>query len=286
MIWLILSSLGLAALVLALTAVQNGASPGTGLLIALVPGFWQSLQTALPEPIAAAMLIAGYLCVLRREWVLAGVCLAISLLIRETGVILVACVVVACLKSGKRAEALKLGLIATVPAIAWRLYVAKMLFSAYGAQAFFMNPEDLGVPFRGFVDLWTAIARGSYFPGAPEIARAGTWYPIVLTVGFVVSVVMAVRAPKAITVAAALYAALAISLNFGIWEGIGNGVRGTYELFITLALASTSIGTPARALRVGMATFWAGAATYVLVWAPDAAYLRDSVGWVAQRLFY
>ena len=87
MIWLILTGLFLAAVVLALLARNQGLTPAVGGLIVLVPSFWTSVQSGLPEPIATATLLGGILSLSCGRWVVAALCFAISLLVRETGII-------------------------------------------------------------------------------------------------------------------------------------------------------------------------------------------------------
>ena len=159
--------------------------PTWAFVILVVPGFWQSLPASLPEPIAAALLLGGYLCLLRKRWRHAGLLFAFSLLVRETGAIFVAAIVTATLVSGRRREAVELALMSFIPLVAWRLYVGSILFSDWGAQAFWFNAENIGRPFAGIVDLWATIHRGKYFPGLSSFTRAGICYPIVLTSGLV-----------------------------------------------------------------------------------------------------
>ncbi|HLQ46923.1 MAG TPA: hypothetical protein VK137_19415, partial [Planctomycetaceae bacterium] len=63
MVWLVFLSIIACAMILGLLAVDAGLSPALAVLVVLVPGFWQSLQSGLPEPVAAATLLGGHLCV-------------------------------------------------------------------------------------------------------------------------------------------------------------------------------------------------------------------------------
>jgi hypothetical protein len=94
MIWILLLSLAATSFGLSVIAQHHGRSAWYGALILAVPGFWQSIQSALPEPLAAATLVAGLACVIRRQLMPAGLLFAASLLVRETGVVLVLCVAV------------------------------------------------------------------------------------------------------------------------------------------------------------------------------------------------
>lgn len=267
---------GLFALAFVLTDIARRAraSPWWALLVVAVPGFWPSLLSGLPEPIAAALLVAGYWAVLRDRWISAGVLLAGSLLVRETGVVFVGLLVVAAYLSGRRRAALIGGALAFTPLIAWRTYVGLTLFPDFRWQAFFPIPHDLGLPLAGFVDLWRVVARGAYFPGLEQSAM---WYPVVLVAAFVVAVVLAVRRPSALSIATVVYATIAISLNYAsIWVHVGNGQRGTFEVFVMLALST--IGQPlSRPLSRAMVAFWSLTVVYVFFWSPDAAFIRGTI---------
>lgn len=276
MIWLVMGSLFLGAAFLASIAGAEGRSPALGALLILVPGFWQSVQSGLPEPVAAAMLLGGYLCTLRGWWIRAGVLFAASLLVRETGILAIVCILAATVMSGRRREALTLGLISAVPVVLWRLYVAWVLFPEWGAEALFSHPPDLGWPLTGVRDLWVSVARGQYYPGVAELSRAAIAYPLLLVGGAALAAVLAVRVRTALNIAAVLYGVLAICLNYQlIWVHVGNAQRGTYELFVMLALSAVSAGSYSPRLRNGLRVFWGAAAIYVFLAGLDASYIRS-----------
>jgi uncharacterized membrane protein len=101
-------------------------------LILLVPGFWSSIQSCLLEPLAAATLIAGFVCVSFNRPLAAGVFLALSLMVRETGFIAVACLIVAMCASRRPREAFLIAIVALTPVVAWRVYVGWVFFSCVG----------------------------------------------------------------------------------------------------------------------------------------------------------
>jgi hypothetical protein len=176
--------------------------------------------------------------------------------------------------SDRRRAALIGGALALAPLAAWRIYVGLTLFPDFRWQAFFPVPHDLGLPLAGFVDLWRVVGRGAYFEGLEQSAM---WYPVVLVAAFVMAVVLAVRKPSALSVATLVYAAIAISLNYAsIWVSVGNGQRGTFEVFVLLALST--IGQPrSRPLSGAMVAFWSLTAAYVLFWSPDASFIRGTL---------
>ena len=188
---------------------------------------------------------------------LAGAFFAVSLLVRETGIVAVACVAGAGMFSNRRREALLVGLFAVGVMAIWRLYVAWVLFPDLGIEAILSHPPDLGWPFAGIADLWRIVAEGRYYGGAPELARAAIAFPVLLAGGFLLSVVLAFVAPSATSVAALVYALIGICLNFpAIWVHVGNGQRGTFELFLMLALSTAAFRTYPQAVRAGLVGFW------------------------------
>jgi len=281
MMWLLLLSLAGSAYVLATMAQAKQLTPMVGALIALVPGFWQSIQGGLPEPLAAASLTAGALVANSGGWLLAGILFALSLLVRETGVVFVVVFAVAAALSGRRRDAVTFVLVALVPMIVWRTYVGWTILADWGVGGFLDHPRDLGWPFAGFADLWSVIRNGGdhgHSLGAAAMARAGVTYPLLLTGGLLVATALATAAPSAVNVAAVCYALIAVSLNYTmIWKHVGNGQRGTYELFVALALSVVAIRTYPRALRVGLVLFWCATAAYVFFGAFDAEHIRAAL---------
>lgn len=278
MMWLILVSLLACGVALASLAWHANASVAWGLLIVIVPGFWLSLLNALPEPVAAALLLGAYLFLLRGYAVVAGGLFAVSLLIRETGAILAVGCAVALFVSGRRRDGVRVLLISLVPLMLWRLYVGWTLLPDWGAQAFFLNVQNLGLPFVGIAELWSTIRQGTYFPEAPLVARAGILYPILLGFGLVIALAAAVKRPGAATLAAVLYGVIAVSFTYdSIWVHVSNAQRGTYELFIVLALVFLDTRGGSRPLRWSLVTFWVAAALYVFFGALEADLIRKAL---------
>jgi hypothetical protein len=277
MVWLVFGSIVLCAIVLGALAFEGGLTQASGLLIVLIPGFWQSLQSALPEPIAAATLLAGYLCVTRRYWWYAGILFAISLTIRETGVLFVLSVAGLGFISERPRDIVRLLVASLSLIILWKVYVGWRLFSDWGAEAFLFHPRDFDLPFSGVARLWSSVVHRLYYPGVPELSRAGVWYPLLLLAATVFAVVAVVRMPSAASVAALCYAAIAISLNFdNMWVHVGNVERGTFELFMMLALVSLGFHSFSRTGRWSLMAFWASTAAYIFCSGIDAEYIREA----------
>ena len=88
----------------------------------LIPGFLSSLSFGLPEAIAAAALVGGFLCWRRRLPLPAACCFAVSGLFRETGLLLVACLLVFDVFNRDRKMTAVLAS-SFVPLFLWRGYV-------------------------------------------------------------------------------------------------------------------------------------------------------------------
>jgi hypothetical protein len=278
MMGLVLVGIAIAAAAVCAMATGCGLSPAWGLIVVAIPGFWESLQVALPEPIAAGFLLASCYCLTKRWTVSAGLCLALSLLVRETGLVFVVCVVGWEFSKRRTGAAWRIALISVVPLALWRVYVAWSTYPMYGTEALFANPHDFGLPFGGVFDMWRAIERGDYYSWAPAVARAAIWYSLVMTGGVVLAVALSIRATSAASLAAVGYGLIAVSLNFeSIWGGIGTGVRDTFELFVLLAVASLGWRQYSGALRMWIGCFWTAAALYVFAGAVEATSIRHAI---------
>jgi len=275
MVWTILASTIVGAFLLALIAQHYGRSALWGLAYMLVPGFVQSLHGALPEPIAAAGLLGGYWLLLRGRAGWAAVLFAASLLMRETGIILVVALVVWKAWDGRDRRGAAVLASALLPLIAWRAYVGWRLFPDFGWQAFFFNPENLDAPFKGFVDLWRVIQRGEYFPSVPAVAIGGTFYPPLLIAAFVVGLYLLWQRRDSLVAAIVAYACVAVSLNYtAIWAHVANGERGTYELLLLLIVAAVSTEKAMRHTRVLLGSFLVCLLLYQWFASTDAATVQ------------
>lgn len=279
MMWLVVVATGVASLALAQMAQTAGLSPLLGALILVVPGFWQSLQRGLPEPVAAAALLLGCWCLSRDRPLAASIAFAAAILIRETSILLVGSLAVAAMVKGDRRGPLRWAALAVAPMLLWRLYVGWILFPESGLRGFFDQARVLGAPFAGFVDLRHVVKAGTYYDGSPEFARAAFVYPALLVAGLAVALALAIPAPSAFSVAAVLYGGLAVALNYSmVWLHVGNGQRVTYELFLALALCLLTYRTYPCPWRYALMIFWIATTGYTLFGAFDAAALRAAAG--------
>ena len=279
MAWLIFG--GLLATLVALMSIASTAnnSPILAALVVFIPAFYHSVQVGLPEPIAAALLVGGYACWTRGMGAWAGVFFAASLLVRETGGVLILCVTAADLMAGNRRLALTLGGLAFLPLILWRGYVALILAPAVGAGDVWHSAGVLGLPFTGIVTLWTVISQGQYFGGRWDFGIAGIWFPLLVMFGLGIAAWLVRRRVGPVATAALVYGSLAVSMTYDkVWEHISNGQRGTFELFLMLAIVSVGDTSQLpRPLKAALASFWVATAGYVFYGAFDAPYIRDAI---------
>ncbi len=275
MMWLIIVSHFAAALALGGILRHGGAHPAWALLYMFVPGFIQSLYTGLPESIAAAGILAAVWLMLKSRTALAALCLAASLLVRETGAIFVA-VTVLWLWGARREwrTGFIIGL-AVAPLIAWRAYVTWRLFPVFGWDGFFFSPGNIGVPFKGIVDLWATIARGEYYAWHPPLAAAGKLYPLVLVAALIAALVLLWKRRDGLGAAAVAYSLLALSLDYPhVWLHVGSAERVSFDVFVLLLAGFAALGREARALRALLLAFFAFTVVYTVIYSFDAQYVR------------
>jgi hypothetical protein len=277
MLWLIVAAHLILATILANLAVASGMSPFAGLLYLAIPGFMSSLMSALPEALAAAGLVAGYFFWESRRVLAAAVAFAGALLVRETGVALLVMLIVEVAGDRplrRRAIVMLAGALA--PVTIWRLFVASRLFGEFGWAALFTNPGDLGAPFAGLSQLWTAGIGGTQ--PASEIPGAVV-FPVILTVAFVLAVAMWRLRAGALERAAAIYASVAVSLNYEkIWSHLPSGERGTFELFVCLLLLLLARRDGPAWSRLALKAFFGTLLAYTFFVAADAATSRLALG--------
>jgi hypothetical protein len=270
MLWLIVGAhFGIGALLTAL-ALHHGATPALSLFYLAIPGFMPSLLFGLPESLAVLGLLGGLWFSSRHRPLRSGLCLAASLLVRETGLILAVTILAG---AARRRRALTAA-VAFVPLIAWRAYVALRFFRDFGWGAVFVNPGDFGIPFRGLTDLMTAGLDGTHV--SSEIPAA-FGVPLLLA-GALALAIAACRERTWLAFSALGYALLAICLNYGkIWTHVPSGERGTIELFLCLLLLLVVHGNESRRLARALVTFFILVAFYAFLASPEAGVSRAAL---------
>lgn len=278
MVWLTLAGVCALAWVMSAFAHSQGRSPMYGALVLLIPGFWQSVQNALPESLAATTVAAGAVLLLRRRYEMAALFFAVSLLIRETGLLLVVFSTTALFLRGDRRAACAVAVAAVAPALLWRLYVAWTMYPALGLRGLNDYPGDLGLPLRGIATMWQVIGAGDYNGGGAALSRAGISFSLVTCAGLALAIALAVTRPSLFTAAAVAYGLIAVSLDYEmIWVHVGNAQRGTYELFLLLGLSAITVTALPSWLRWTQRLFWTATAAYVFFGAAEAEAIRAAL---------
>jgi hypothetical protein len=243
-----------------------------------MPGFWRTMEGALPEPLAIACILAAYWCVRREKWWPAGVLLGVSMLVRETSGGLVLALAAGLLVTGKRRPGLIVTALAFLPIIGWKVFVASVFWSGSGLHGLMPAPNDTGLPFAGMWHLWTLLARGDYYPDVWEMARGAMVYPFVTIAAIGLAVWAAATERSAAAIAALFYAALTVTFNYeGVWVHLAPAERLTLDLFVALALVFVQLGRDARAQRAAFTLFWGVTAWYVCFMTFEASQIRESV---------
>jgi hypothetical protein len=274
MIWLILASHLLAVGMLAAIAVHYGRHPAWALLYLAIPGPWMSLRTALPEPLAGVGLLVGYLLWARSRLSLAAVAFALSLLIRETGVVLVVCLLAWSLLVDRRPQRALILSASLVPLVAWRAYVAWRLSPIVG-EGTFAGARILDVPFKGILDVWRSVMSGAYFDRTPESGRAALALTLLVGAVTILAVVTAWKRRDALSGALAAYALLAVCLDFeSVWSYLGNIERTTYEVWLLGVVAFLVPGASPLGLRRAFMAMFGSAALYTLFLSDSARDLQ------------
>jgi hypothetical protein len=275
MVWLIVAAhLALAAL-LAMFAARHGMSPFAGLWYLAIPSFTSSLVSALPEALAAAGIVAGVLCWEARRPAMAAIAFGAALLVRETGVILLIALVLAHRRGLDWKRSMLVLAASLAPVCFWRLFVASRLFSDFGWAAIVTNPDDLGTPFAGLLQLWRAGMSGAQ--PSPEILGA-LLFPLILTVALVLAVSLLFVRRGPLELAATVYGLVAVSLNYNqIWSHLPSGERGTFELFVCLLLLLLESKERPAWIRRTLTALFLALAGYTFFVAPDAGTSRAAL---------
>jgi hypothetical protein len=274
MVWLVVVASGVMAGCLSVWGWRQSAPWWSPLLVLAIPGYLFSVTVALPEALATACLLVGLTTIDRPRPVVAIVALGAALLVRETGLVLVAAVVMAQAHRSWQWRAWMLGL-SLLPMLIWRFYVGVTLYADWGATAFFPSPGDFAVPLAGIHDLWQAVARGSH--PRPEVSAAIA-YPLVLGVAGAASVWGLYQTRSAFGAAAVVYAGIALCLNYEkIWSHVPSAERGTHELFLALLLLGMQVHTARPDASRRTWRLFALLALYSLVFSPEAGNARAAL---------
>lgn len=278
MLALVVMGLALSAACLGAIARQHGRSEWHGALVLLVPGFWRTMEGALPEPLAIACILAAVWCVHRERWWQSGVLLGTSMLIRETSGGLVLALAASVLIAGKRRPGLIVAALAFLPIAVWKVYVASVFWAGAGAGALMPTPNDVGLPFAGMFQLWTLLARGEYYPDVSAMARGAMVYPILTLAAAALAVWAAAADRTAAAIAGLFYGTLTIFFNYeGVWVHLAPAERLTTDLFVALALVFVQLKRDSRAQRAAFGVFWSFTAWYLCFMTFEASGIRENL---------
>ena len=233
-VWLIVVSHFIGAFFLLRIVLTLGKHPFWTFLYLLVPGFYYSLQWGLPESVGLVFLLAGLDNYLEGRPVGAVILLAASLFIRETGFLLVLALMGHELLKKRDFKAAWIIGCSVLPYLLWRGFLTHRLFDLYGWKSLVFGPADFTVPFFGFFDLYAHLAVRDY---AAVFVPTAAIYPLLVTAIFGFAVYRFSKDKGLLSSALLLYSLVSVSLNYAkIWNGIGNGIRGTFEAFVFLFL--------------------------------------------------
>jgi len=218
--------------------IHYGRNPLWGLFYLLIPGFHVSLHTALPESISAAFLLAGLYYYIRERPIVALPFFATSILVRETGALLVLLIIIYEIFKHKNIHRALILIGSFFPFLGWKIFLTWKLFPLYGWKTLVFSPGDFTLPFSGFIDLYKVILRGDYFqPGI----LPGFFYPLLLILIFVFAFFFLKEKCDFLTLGLFFFSLLSLILNYKkIWCHVDNGVRTTYEVFLLLIVVFIS----------------------------------------------
>ena len=103
-------------------------------------------------------------------------------------------------------------------------------------------------------------------------------FPLLLTTALVLAVSLLFVRRGPLELAATVYAAVAVSLNYNqIWSHLPSGERGTFELFVCLLLLLLESGERPAWVRRTLTGFFFVLAAYTFFIAPDAGTSRAAL---------
>lgn len=244
MIWLILISSLVSAFFLTRILAYFNRDPFWALLYLLIPGLLVSLRFGLPESVAGTFLLGGAWQALRKHSWAAACFFAAAILIRETSIVFLLCMLI---PEIRKHTGLKPAVLAgaLLPYLGWKLFLIQRLFSQYTWRTIY-TAGNFSLPFVGIAGTWNAVFSGQY-----PLESSGIVFSILLVLAFALSLFLAWKFPGPLTFAALGYGFLSICFSYErVWLSIVNAERVTYEVFLCLILVFYSLPNTRRLLRI------------------------------------
>lgn len=277
MVWLVAAGIAGTAALMTRFARDGGVSAWWGLSVLAIPGMWRSLHVALPEPIAAMLVLGGLLLFKGGRMTGAALAFSAAMLVRETTVVpVLVCVVFLSRDAGVR-RAIAFAALAILPYLLWRAYVGFAFLDDWGLRGFLFNPGTHGVPLAGIAGVYRDVSAGLYSAHG-GLVRAAIWLPPLLAAISALAIALAIRCRSVAAISAAIYAVAALSLDrLQVWSHAANVERTTYELFVLAAAACLTLPREATRLRAAGIAVLIVSVLYLLFGTYDASFFRGAV---------
>lgn len=133
--------------------------------------------------------------------------------------------------------------------------------------------------------MWFRVWQGAYFPAQASFSVAAVWFPLLIVLALATFCRRAMRELHPVAIAGVAYSLVGLCLTYDkLWIHIGNAQRGTFEVFVTLAILCSTDAARDWTGRLITAVIWCAAAGYVLWGAFDADYIRETMAAAARRV--
>jgi hypothetical protein len=241
-------------------AVSTGRHALWGLAFSLYPGFIFTLSRDLTEIVASSLLLAGLLLSHQSRSGLSVMCLTLSVLARETTLILTVAILLSKALSSPKSGERKNVLLHTIPVVVYTAWRAYLRWAWAGFRDIPVFGGAIGMPFGGISNLWfRAIAN-------PESSLV-IWCAETCLLAFLVvrSLQIFNQHPefRAEKIALLLYVALAVCLTPPFWVEDQAFLRISTEIFLIGSLAMLLDRT---SIPKAIAISWIVAAAFTFGW--------------------
>lgn len=214
-------------------------NPGLTFLYLLIPGYFWALWYTLPESIAGTFFLAGYYYYLRKKPFFYIPFFSFAIFVRETVIFFIIIFLLYNLIKDRKSKVYIFMSASIIPYLIWKVYLTVRLYSVYGISTFYFSPKSFTWPLLGFYELYKSLHTGNY--KFVPLYPTGYIYPIILLLIFIFSIRLILKEVNPLHISLIFYSFIYMSLNFEkIWAHMGNGIRGTYDIFLFLIFAYVS----------------------------------------------